>query len=178
MPAASGLLHVHLWKGERERERRNGVGRWAGRVRRWAHLLLQRGQSASSSMPATPMGNGNVPTNGPSSSNDDGPASGHRQIGPFWPAAADGPTTSGERPAPRQTTAEMDQLAAATIGLVILPGMSVAKEWRPNPGPSNKHGPSRSPVRMPTASRLVVCNNNRRPLATRPANSSSAIVSS
>ena len=43
-------------------------------VRRWAHRLLQRGQSAtSSSMPATPMGNGNVPTNAPSSSKEERP---------------------------------------------------------------------------------------------------------
>ena len=40
-------------------------------VRRWAHRLLQRAQSVSS-MPATPEGNGNLPTNAPSS-NDERP---------------------------------------------------------------------------------------------------------
>ena len=118
--------------GRKEGEREEMESEDGRRVRRGAHRLLQsRRQSVYSNMPTTPMGNGNVPTNAPSSSNerraakglclDDGDTdrpsplpyrwpsrsssvrlvidTGRRQIGPFRPAAADGPTTSGQRPA-------------------------------------------------------------------------------
>ena len=147
-------------EGEREREKK-----WNRPVRHWARRLLQRGQSASSSMPATPMGNGNVPTNAPPSSNDerpkvfaltttlivchpwpdDGPASGRRrrsssvrhffdtgrrQIGPFWPAAADHPTTSGQQV--RRKTRWQKKM---TIGLVIaIRARSASTTARPDAG--------------------------------------------